>query len=703
MFAGYLCSKSNPYPIMQFFKAALCVAVLCMTATATATTPRTEAEADHMASETLRQLTLDEKLALIGGHRGFYTHGIERLKIPELRMADGPQGLGSNRNGHSTAYPATVLLAANWDIAMALRYGRSLGRDCAERGISFILGPAVNIYRAPYNGRNFEYMGEDPYLAARTASSYIKGVQSNSGVAAVVKHFFGNNSEYDRHHVSNDMDERTLHEIYLPAFRAAIQDAGVAAVMSSYNLTDGIWTAESRYVNDQILREHLGFKGLYMSDWEAVHHTVPAVRDGVDLEMPSAKHMNAADVKYHIATGDLSEHMIDRKVYRILRTIYLHALDRPRKPYREVEADSSALTALDVARGGITLLKNRNTRLPLHGKNRRILVAGSCARGYSQGGGSGEVAPFAWVDMADGIEAAAHAAGDSAYYIDAMAADSLGTLPSLLREADLVVVCAGYGAAIECERRERTFELPTADRALLDAVADANIPAVAVINSGGSVDLEPWIDRLDAILWAGYAGQDAGTALGEILYGKICPSGHLPMTWEKRWADNPSANCYFDPDGDKHVAYTDGIFTGYRGYRRNGTTPRFPFGHGLSYTTFKIDNLHARQADDGSVMITATVTNTGRCRGAAVVQAYVGQEDPRVARPAEELKGFVKTDLQPGERRLIEIRLPHEAFAYYDTARHNWTVDPGIYHISLGMSSTDLRTRTTVKKNALTR
>lgn len=688
--------------MMQLLKAALCAALLGSASAAVAATARTEAEADRMAAETLREMTLDEKLTLIGGHRGFYTRGIGRLGIPELRMADGPQGLGSNRNGHSTAYPATVLLAANWDEPMARRYGRSLGRDCAERGISFILGPGVNIYRSPTNGRNFEYMGEDPYLAARTAAAYIEGVQSNPGVAAVVKHFYGNNSEYDRHHVSNDIDERTLHEIYLPAFRAAISDAGVAAVMSSYNLTDGVWTAESRHVSD-ILRRQLGFKGLYMSDWEAVHHTVPAVRDGVDLEMPSARHMNAADVKYHMTTGDLDEHMIDRKVCRILRTIYLHGLDGPRKPWREAELDSSALTALDVARGGITLLRNHKSLLPLRGKGRRIVVAGSCARGYSQGGGSGEVSPFAWVDPADGIAAAARAAGDSAVYVDAAAADSLGTLPALLREADLVVVCAGYGAAIESERRERTFELPAADRALLDAVAGAAVPAVAVISSGGSVDLEPWLDRLGAVLWAGYAGQGAGTALGEILYGLTNPSGHLPMSWEKRPADNPSADCYLDPDGDKHVAYTDGIFTGYRGYRRSGIEPRYPFGHGLSYTTFSIGDMRAATGDDGSVTVTATVANTGRQRGAAVVQAYVGQDDARVARPAEELKGYAKVDLRPGERRDIELRLPREAFAYYDTARHGWVVDPGTYHVALGMSSTDLRARTTVKMDTLTR
>ncbi|MCM1111548.1 MAG: glycoside hydrolase family 3 C-terminal domain-containing protein, partial [Clostridium sp.] len=783
---------------------------------------------EREAEEILSKMTLDEKLLYIGGVDAFYINAIDRLSLPRVRMSDGPQGVRTDN--HSTAYPTTVLLAANWDDDMARRYGEALGSDCRANGVNIILGPAVNIYRAPFCGRNFEYMGEDPYLAGQTAANYIKGVQSQ-GVMATVKHFLGNNSDYDRNHISSDIDERTLFEIYLPAFRAAIEEGNVGAVMSSYNLVDGIYTSESPWITKDILRDRLGFRGMLMSDWGAVHHCIPTARNGLDLEMPGAAVMNAADIKYYLTTGDVTEEMIDEKVRNILRAVLTFGFDKPEGPDgTPLDNPESARTALDVARGGIVLLKNERNFLPLNpAKKRRIAVIGSNAGRYTTGGGSGQVSPFRYISILDGIETEA-GEGSTVEYIDLNAFEpnllftapgsstpglkaeyfanrnlegapaatstdlrldfdwaaedpapgvknknfsarwtgvlrpeesgeytvSLGaddgfrlildgetaiedwhdgairtkritrrleagqeypvvieyyqgeggagltfacrrsaeTDPRILArlaDADLIVACVGFSPETEGEGFDRTFELPDYDRDVLEAISRVKTPAVAVVNSGGGVDMLPWIDRMKAVLWAGYAGQEGGTAVAEILYGRVNPSGKLPMTFERRPEDNPSFNTYHDPDGDRHVAYSEGIFTGYRGYQRSGIEPHFPFGHGLSYTTFRISDAGSpRILDDGTVEIDCRLTNTGRRAGAQVVQAYVGQDDATVERPANELKAFRKVYLEPGESRRVTLTLPRQAFAYYDTDSHDFVVPSGRYHVALGFSSADL-------------
>ena len=383
-------------------------------------------DVDEKVDNILRKMTVKEKLSYIGGIDWMYTRNIDRLGIPRMKMSDGPQGIGTH--GQSTAYPATVLLAATWNEDLAYEYGKSLGRDCRARGINVLLGPAVNIYRAPMCGRNFEYMGEDPYLAARISTGYIKGVQ-DQGIMAVIKHFSANNSDYDRHEISNDIDERTLHEIYFPAFKAAVQEAGVAAVMTSYNLLYGVYTTESPWLLKGVLRDEWGFNGVLMSDWVSTHHCIPAVKAGLDLEMPGGTR-KPEELAYYLKTGDITIEMIDEMVRHILRTMVAFDFQNGMKADKNIPLDDpkAAEVALDVAREGIVLLKNTQNTLPINTKKvRDIVVVGKNAHGYVHGGGSGSVNPFHYVSMYEGIqkEAAKH-------HVNVTYVDELDFLPEIL-------------------------------------------------------------------------------------------------------------------------------------------------------------------------------------------------------------------------------------------------------------------------------
>lgn len=784
---------------------------------------------DLKAQELLRKMTLEEKLAFVTGEDWMYTKAVKRLGIPRMKMSDGPQGLGTH--GPSTAYPSTVLLTATWNEDLALAYGRSLGRDARARGVDILLGPAVNIYRAPWCGRNFEYMGEDPYLASRVAVGYIKGVQEE-GVMATVKHFLGNNSDYDRDNISNDMDERTLREIYLPVFKAAVQEAGVGALMTSYNLMNGIWTTENPYLLKDILRKEWGFKGLVMSDWGSLHNGYLGAVSGLDLEMPGGK-MNTTALKDLMRAGLLTEEEIDGKVFHILRTMIAFGMDTPREPSGvPLDDPRSAQVALEVAREGIVLLKNEKNILPLNPKKvRSITVVGPNASGYVKGGGSGEVKPVHSVDYLTGLTERAKKNGIKVRYIDELDfmpgivwTDASCTTPGLiasyfpneklsgapvhtgvetrvnytwtggtgfdgmpaehysarwkgvvcpketaeyeflyggddgfrlivdgkvvgedwangsfrtrtytrvfeagvpveiemeyyqgiggagarltwkqtgapsaeilrtLQASDLVVACLGHSSTSEGEGRDRVWALPDSDYELLELVKAAGKPTVAVVNAGGNVGIADWQDGVQALLWAGYAGQEAGTALAEILFGDVNPSGHLPMTFEKRWEDNPVYATYHDADKDKRVAYSEGVFVGYRGYDKFGREVAYPFGFGLSYTDFTLSAGKATVKEDGSVEVECRVKNTGRRSGSTLVQVYVGPDfQGAVERPEKQLKGFRKVSLAPGKSAVVTVILPRDAFSYYDVERHDFFVEHGKYHVQVGFSSRDIR------------
>lgn len=788
-------------------------------------------DVDKKADEILKKMTVEEKLSFISGVDWMYTKNIDRLGIQRMKMSDGPQGLGTH--GKSTAYPATVLLAATWNDELAYEFGKSLGRDCKARGINVLLGPGVNIYRAPMCGRNFEYMGEDPYLAARTSTGYIKGVQ-DQGIMAVIKHFSANNSDYDRHEISNDIDERALHEIYFPAFKAAVQEAGVAAVMSSYNLIHGVYTTESPWLLKEVLRNQWGFNGLLMSDWGSTHHCIPSMKAGLDLEMPGGVR-KPEELAYYLKTGDITMGMIDEMVRRILRVMVAFDFKDGLREDKSIPQDDpkAAETALNVAREGIVLLKNEKNILPVDAqKIKEIVVVGKNAHGYVHGGGSGSVVPFHYVSMYEGIrkEAASHnvnvtyvdefdylpeimytgssdekglhaayfnnkelsgtpvlerteskinyswtkgtgveglgkehysvrwtgvarpdvtgeyefsVGGDDGYrlYInhelvaDQWAVGSFrnsavtkvleagksydirleyfqeggGAAVSFIWErknekkdafvdrlnrADLVIACFGHSSDTEAEGADRTFALPEADAKMIARALKCKKPVIGVVNAGGNVEMQAWEPGLKGLLWGWYAGQEGGTAVADVLFGNVNPSGKLPMTFEKRWEDNPVYNSYYDPDGDKHVAYTEGIFVGYRGYDKLQREVQYPFGYGLSYTDFRLSGLTvSNPLSDGSVEVTCKLTNTGKRAGAQVVQLYVGKEGGVVERPEKELKQFKKVFLNAGESATIKLVVSKDAFTYYDRAAKSFLLDKGDYHIMIGFSSRDIRSQ----------
>lgn len=633
------------------------------------------------AAELVSKMTLEEKLSYIGGIDGFYIREIPRLGIPRIRMADGPQGVRNDTK--STMYPCGAAAAATWNRDLAYAYGKSLGNDARARGVHIMLGPGVNIYRFPKCGRSFEYYGEDPYLTSETAVAYIEGMQS-AGVMSTIKHFCGNNQEYNRNNGSSDIDERTLNEIYLPSFRKAVQVAHTGAVMSSYNLVNGLHMTENKALIKDLLRDEWGFEGIYMSDWTATYSTICAANNGLDLEMSWGQFMNPKTLGQAIETGTVTEKTIDEKCQHILQTlIEFGFFDREQKDASIPEDNpESDLTALNVAREAIVLLENEDNFLPFSKKVKKVMVTGPNSDNVPTGGGSGFVDPFHTISVTEGVGEFYKSSDDAA-------------------KADAVIYCAGFNHKLEGEGFDRPFELPEAQIAEIDSLAAINPNLVVVVNAGGGVDFNPVLAKAKAVLMAWYPGQAGGKAIAEILAGKVNPSGRLPITIERRLEDNPVFYNYYCNterlwNSPERVTYFEGVFVGYRGYDRSGVEPLFPFGFGLSYTDFQFSDIAAEKLSDGRVKVTASVKNTGKRAGAEVVQLYVNDEKASVPRPEKELKGYEKVYLEPGESRTVEFILDSEAFAYYDMDRHGFVVEPGIFNILIGASSRDIRLTTAV-------
>lgn len=769
------------------------------------------------------RMTLEEKCSYISGLTSFSLRAIPRLGIPEIWLADGPQGI-RNHTDHSTLYPSGILSAATWNRPVVEQYGMALGNDARARGIGILLGPGVNMYRSPLCGRNFEYFGEDPYLCGETAKHYITGVQ-RQGVIATVKHFALNNQEWSRHHVSSDVDERTLFELYLPAFEKAVCEAHTGAVMDSYNLINGVHATENRYLNIDILRKKWDFKGILMSDWTSVYSVTAAANNGLDLEMPKGKHLNYECLKQAIDNGTVDERTIDLKVQHLLQTFSAFGLLDRKQEDGSMELDNAASchTALEVAREGIVLLKNENDLLPLKGT---VAVLGPNADNIPTGGGSGFVSPYHTVttagalkqnrrktivltddviyeDITSGMfadsslttkgysaeyfrnkafkgeagmkridgsvsfdwEYAAPADGfptdtfsvrwnayrrpqedervkikiggddgyrlfvngrkitgdwgnhsyseretemslhkDSLYrftieYFDNISSANVRMQIKRLKEkvlrdglskADAVVYCTGFNSNSEGEGFDRPFAMPEYQEQFINELSHLNKHLIVVLNAGGGVDMSHWIDSVEGLLMAWYPGQEGGTAIAEILTGKVSPSGRLPITIERCIEDNPCHGNYYQNTGEKEcrtVEYREGIFTGYRGFDRNGRQPLFPFGYGLSYTTFQYDSLSVSLAEDSTVNVAFTIKNTGRKAAADVAQVYVSDMESSVVRPLKELKGYEKVYLRPGEQRKVCIKLPGRAFMYYDVMSHGWMLEPGRFTITVARSS----------------
>jgi beta-glucosidase len=809
---------------------------------------------EKRVEDLLGKMTLEEKIDFIGGTEGYYIRGYSRLGIPQLLMADGPVGVRGK--SPSTAYPASICLAASWDTAMAARVGAGIGMEARSKNTPIMLGPAMNIHRAPMCGRNFEYLGEDPFLAGKIAANYILGLQ-RQGVMATAKHYLGNNQEYDRNNISSDMDERTLREIYLPAFKASVEEGKVAAVMTSYNPVNGVHASQNGFIINKILKDEWKFDGIVMSDWSSVYDAAGAANGGLDLEMPSGKFMCRDSLLPAIRNGKVLLSTLDDKVRRILRQEERFGLlDRP-DVSKGASLDSSVTrnAALEAARGGIVLLKNDGGLLPLDPKKiRSIAVIGPNAHpAVTGGGGSSSVmsphslslfdalqrvagpevkvtlepgsianapeAPqffdrtefytlvdgkpasglkaeffsrrwpegkpdyetllprlnrafddslpgvrrnnffarfsgflkaaqtgtYRFVVSSDGgyrlsvdkkqvagswwgqkeavrsglvtLEAGREYAVELGYMqrrdsgvirlgyeapdaVERKFAEVFDRVRGIAQSHDCVVLCLGFNGETEMEGADRPFRLSAEQERLAAEVLKTGRDVIVVLNAGGNIDMSGWLGRTRALIHAWYPGQEGNLAVAEILFGVTNPSGKLPVSFEKRWEDNATFNSYYDADGDKRVAYSEGVFLGYRHFDSRGIEPLFPFGFGLSYTKFEYGELKVNRKRFKSaepVEVTIRVKNTGMRAGAEIVQLYVEDPVSSVPRPAKELKGFVKVWLKSGESKDVSFTLHQDAFQFFHPDQRQWVEEPGKFVLMAGSSSRDIRAKRTIQ------
>jgi beta-glucosidase len=660
-----------------------------------------EAKADAL----LHKLTLEEKIELLGGVDGFFTREMESIELPRLRMSDASVGLRTF--GPSTAYASGVSLAATWDTELARHLGEALGRDARARSVNFLLGPGVNIARSPLTGRNFEYLSEDPFLNASLDVPFIQGIQSQ-GVVATVKHYALNNQEVNRHNASSDVDERTMREIYLPAFEAAVTKAHVDAVMDSYNLINGVHATQNDFLNLKILKGEWAFKGILMSDWDATYDGVAACNNGLDLEMPSPKFLNAKNLLPAVQSGQVQEATIDDHVRRLLRTELRYGFaNRPQfDPAFSTYSVADRPLALQEALESITLLKNQGKLLPLNAaKIKTIAILGPNAQpAVYGGGGSSHVVPFESVSVLAGVT---EAAGPKVQILYSASMPDDPTQKKFVADADAVILCVGFDPKTEGEGQDRTFELPSGQDALIEQIAALNPHTIVVANAGGGFDTTQWLDKVPALVDAYYPGQEGGTAVAQILFGRHNPEGKLPVSFDRTWDENPSQKWYRGAPVDntsfhiigaagkpavygvEHIKYGDKLMVGYRYWTSIGKTPLYPFGFGLSYTTFKVSHLQvpATASAESAVAVSFDVTNTGNMGGADVAQLYVSDPSATVDRPERELKGFIKVNLSTGQTQHVTLNLDARAFSYWSESAHKWTIDPGKFVIHVGDSS----------------
>lgn len=642
------------------------------------------------AAELVSQMTLEEKISLIAGDREnpFFTEGIPRLGIPSIQTADGPQGI--RRNTKSTLYPSGIAMAATWNPEMAANIGKGIALDAKARGAGILLGPGVNIYRSALCGRNFEYEGEDPYLAGEMAVAYIRAMQEE-GVIATVKHFACNNQEYLRHTLNTSVDERALNEIYFPAFKKAVQEGDVAAVMTSYNPLNGAHASENVWLIKENLRKW-GFRGIVMSDWAANYDALSFMMSGIDLEMPDAFAAKPEKVIPLIENGVVPMKELDEKCENILRTFDAFGLlDKdikdssiPEDP--EENNERAYLAALEAP----VLLKNEGGILPLAAGTDIVLI-GPRADMLPLGGGSGAVTP------PDGRAITLRAGLEQLFNVTYLEKPDA----KVLADADVVIVAIGFHRNIEHEGEDRPYTLPEGQDELMTEVLKYNKNVVAVVSSGGEFDTAAWLDNTPALLLSWYSGQCSGKALAEIISGKVSPSGRLPITFWGSLEKNPAQKYYWPVEsryaGDevqrdpaKYCDYAEGVFLGYRGVEHFGVKPLYPFGYGLTYGSFEYSDLKVKPSK-GGYDVNFTLTNTGSVEAAEVAQVYIAPMNPSLPRPARELKGFAKKSLAPGESAIVSVHLDKEDFAHYDIYSHDWVVDSGEYMIQAGASSADIR------------
>jgi beta-glucosidase len=662
-------------------------------------------------SSLLGQLTVEEKASLCLGSDFWHTAPVERLGIRAILVSDGPHGLRAqpDRGDHAgiggslpaTCFPTASAQGSSWDAELVRRIGAAIGREARSQGVAVVLGPGINIKRSPLCGRNFEYFSEDPLLSGVLGAASIEGIQSQ-GAGTSVKHYAANNQETDRLRVSADVDERTLREIYLPGFERAVRQGRPWTVMCAYNKVNGTYASQNRWLLTDVLREDWGFDGLVMSDWGAVADRVAALAAGLDLEMPPNLGVSDAEIVAAVRAGDLDEAVLDTAVARVL-----HLVDRASAgsagPPPELDANAHHALARAVAAECAVLLKNEGGLLPLHpAAGDTLAVIGEFARTPRyQGAGSSQVNPTR-VDVA--LDELRDAVGDRTEVVFA-AGFGVGTTEedaelaeeavALAARANTVIAFLGLPAADESEGFDRShMELPPNQTALLGRLAEVNPDVVVVLANGSAVRVADWEQHARAILECWLSGQAAGGAAADLLLGAANPSGHLAETLPLRLEDNTSSLTF--PGEEGHVRYGEGIFVGYRGHDALRHDVSYPFGHGLSYTSFGYADLTTTVSgrhEDGDlvVRVSCRVTNTGDRGGKEVVQLYVGDPDASVARPVRELKAFAKVDLEPGQSTSVEFSLTARDLSYWSTAHHAWVLEGGVFEVAVGASSRDLR------------
>ena len=647
----------------------------------------------------INQMTLEEKASLCSGLNFWYLKSIERLGIPPIMVTDGPHGLrkqlsdadhvGLNESVPATCFPTASALAATWNRELIYQVGEALGEECRQEKVGVILGPGLNIKRSPLCGRNFEYFSEDPYLSGEIAKSHINGVQSQ-GVGTSMKHYAVNNQEFHRMTIDTIVDERTLREIYLTGFEIAVKEAQPWTVMCSYNRINGTYASDNRYLMNDILKEEWGHQGLVVTDWGAMNERVAALKAGLELEMPGAPNGNDAKIVAAVRSGTLDEAVLDRAVERILTMIF-KAQDTLAQDFSYDPQAHHAL-ARRVAGEASVLLKNDGHLLPIRGGAKIAVIGRFAKHPRYQGAGSSLMNPSQLDNLYDELAKLAgeanliYAAG---YTEKGDIADEILIQEALTAasQADVVVICAGLTDMYEVEGIDRThMNLPAGHDALIQRLAAAHRNVVVVLSNGSPVEM-PWVNAVPAIL-EGYLGGQAGAgALVDILTGRVNPSGKLAETFPLKLADTPALPF---PGGPAVVAYCESIYVGYRYYDSAEVDVLFPFGYGLSYTTFAYRDLSLSQ--DGEIVTAAfKVKNTGLVAGKEVVQLYVRDTQTTVFRPDKELKGFAKVDLQPGEEKEVRITLGRRAFAFYDMGSKDWVVEAGDFEILVGASSRDIR------------
>ncbi len=665
---------------------------------------------DYMskAKALLGQMTLKEKATLMSGDGWWHTHGIDRLGIPAISIFDGPHGLRKVEGGGlptsvpATCFPTASALASSWDINLMRQVGVGLAEECRANDVQILLGPGVNMKRSPLGGRNFEYFSEDPVLAGRMAAAYIQGVQSK-GIGTSLKHYAANNQEFERMSANSKVDERTLREIYLPAFEIAVKEAQPWSVMAAYNLVNNEHATESIFLLEEILRGEWGFQGFVVSDWGAVHDGAASVNAGLSLEMPGSGNYHPNKIVEAVHSGEIADGKVDDVLAPLLAVIL--KADDLRKLGSNFDAERNNALARRAAAESIVLLKNENSLLPLNFEQQKTIaiIGGFAKKPRYQGAGSSQVNA---TRVAAAYDEIANCVGNhsSLIYAEGYTEDGM-TNDALIVEAvkhakasDVVILFAGLPGSYECEGIDRSsLDLPVGHNLLIESVAAAQPKVVIVLLNGAAVTM-PWADRVPVIVEAWLGGQAGGGAIADILSGKENPSGKLSESFPERLEDTP---CFPDfPGRNREANYGEGIFIGYRHYDSRERAPLFPFGFGLSYTNFDYSNFNVTPTkfnDKQSVQVSFNIKNCGPVAGKEIAQLYIREQNPKVVRPEKELKDFQKVSLEPGEETTLSFTLQKRDFAYFDNVTKDWMVNPGAFEIMVCASSTDLRLKQSIE------